>query len=1086
MKKCLLILFGFYLSSGWVLGQDRTVTGTVTNDDGESLPGVNVVLQGTSVGTVSDVQGEYSLKVPSDGGSLVFSFIGYATEEIQIGNRSVIDVTMAPDMKQLNEVVVTAIGIERDKKSLGYAVEEVSGDEVSTAKEASFISSLSGKVSGLSVKKSNNLGGSINAIIRGSSSFLKDNQALFVVDGVPISNSNVNTADQQSGGGGYDYGNAASNIDPESIETISVLKGAAAAALYGSQGANGVILITTKKGAKSKGIGVTLSHATTFSNYDKSTFPEYQFEYGAGYGPYYGSTGGFYDVDVDGDGTDDLVVPSGEDASFGAAFDPNLLVYQWDSFYPELDSYLQPRPWTAPTHGPGYIFETGLSNITSISLDGGNEAGTFRLGYTNDDRSGILPNSEINTDLIDLHASYNLSDRLTVTGKATFTNIEGKGRYGTGYESRNVMQSFRQWFEMNVDLKAQEQAYLKTRRNITWNTNDHIDTSPHYFDNPYWVMYENFETDNRTRFFGKFQADYKINDWLSLMGRIGIDTYSDLQEERFAKGSLDQSKYIKFQRTYQLYNSDVMLNFNRDISPDLSFRGLLGFNLFNEKINSTRASTNGGLVVDRIYALSNSVSALTPPTEYDAHKRKYGYYAQASFGYKDMLFLEGTGRIDQSSALPEDANTYFYPSITGSFVFTEILNSPVLNFGKLRAGYAEVGNDASVYSVNNTFTAASPFGSTPLFYVDDISNNPELKSERTREIEVGLEFGLFQNRLGGDISFYKRNTIDQIFAVEVSMATGFNDKFVNAGEMENKGVEIGLYGRPIQTSDFSWQINLNWAKNQNNVLSLYEDSKNLLIFSQWSTAINARVGQPYGTITGTDYVYDQTTGKRVVGSDGKYLMSESTTEVIGNIQPDWIGGVSNSFNYKGLSLSFLIDIQKGGDIINYDMGFGGATGILAETAGLNDLGNPKRDPVVQNADGTYAENSGGIILDGVKENGEPNDIRADASTYETPYGYYGGSAETGGYAPDASLVYDASYIKLRELTLNYRLPNKLFNNIFLSNATIGVYGRNLWIIHKNLPYGDPEYNPTSGNIQGIQNAALPATNEYGFNINFQF
>lgn len=1084
MKKNLLLSFMFFSAVTFNVMAQRTVTGTVTSaEDGTGIPGANVVLKGTAIGTTTDLDGNYRLDVPQDGGTLVISFIGMAKQEVQIGARSVIDVNLLPDVQQLTEVVVTALGIEREERSLGYAVQKVSGDEVSTAKEASFISSLSGKVSGLNINKPNSIGGSVNAVIRGSNSFTGNNQALFVVDGVPISNSNLNTSTQKRGGGGFDYGNAASNIDPESIESISVLKGATAAALYGSDAANGVILITTKDGSQTKGLGVTINHTTSFSKYDPSTFPEYQKEYGAGYGPYYGSTGGFYDIDVDGDGTDDLVVPAGEDASFGAAFDENLMVYQWDSFYPLLDTYLEPSPWTAAENGPAYIFETGVSNITSVSVQGGNETGSFRLGYTNDDRTGVLPNSEINTDVVDFNAVYNFSDKFTVDGKVTFTHIEGKGRYGTGYESRNVMQSFRQWFQMNVDLKKQKEAYFNTRENITWNPNSNTDLTPHYFDNPYWVLYENFEEDRRNRFFGKFQANYQLADWVSIMARFGVDTYNDLQEERFAVGSLDQSEYEKFERTFEQYNHDFILNFDTEFSEGISFTGLLGMNIRSRNVYSTRASTNGGLVNERVYSLGNSVSALTPPTESEIHIRKYGYYAQASFGFYDVLYLEGTARIDQSSTLPEDNNTYLYPSVSGSFVFSELFSNRVFSFGKIRLGYASVANDAPAYSLLNTYSAAPPFGSTPLFYlggIDDIadtSNNPDLKPERTDEVEVGLELNFFENRIGADISLYRRSTIDQIMPVEVSSSTGFNYNYVNAGEMQNRGIEVSLTGTPVRTNDFTWRVNVNWARNVNEVVSLFKDGENLLIYSAWSTAINARKGEPYGTITGTDYVYHEDNGKRVVGSDGKYLRTSSTTEVLGNIQPDWYGGINNSLTFKTLSLSFLVDVQKGGDLVSYDMGFGNATGLYEETAGLNELGNPIRDP---------ADEGGGVLLDGVKADGTPNDIRASAGTYLTPFGYYGGSSETGTYAPDASMVFDASYVKLREVTLTYALPNNLFEAWPISNVSVGVFGRNLWIIHKNLPYGDPEYNASSGNLRGIQNAALPSTNEYGFNVNLQF
>jgi len=1058
--------------------QEKTVSGTVSDESGLPLPGVNIIVKGTTNGTQSDFDGYYSISVNS-GDVLTFSYVGMKTQEVTVGASNTINVTLIEDAAVLDEVVVTALGIKREKKSLGYAVQELGGEEVSNAKDQSFISSLSGKVAGLSIKKSNSLGGSVNAVLRGSSSLTGNNQALFVVDGVPISNSNLNRSGQATGSGGYDYGNAASDINPEDIESISVLKGATAAALYGSDAANGVILITTKKGTARKGIGVTINNSTTFSSYDKETFPEYQNQYGAGYGPYYGSTGGFYDVDVDGDGNLDYLVPIGEDASFGAAFDPNLMVYQWNSLYPQLDTYLQASPWIAAKNGPEYIFQTGVSNYTNIALDGGNEEGTFRFGYTNDDRQGILPNSLIKKDIVDFSGTYNLTDKLKATGKVTYTRVSGRGRYGTGYDAGNVMQMLRQWFQTNVDLKAQKDAYFLTRENISWNPNGVGDLSPHYFDNPYFTLYENYQTDLRNRFIGRAQLDYQFNDWLSAFARFGVDTYADLQEERKNIGSVDQSYYNKYQRNYEQYNYDFIVRFNKDLSDKINLNGLIGTSLATTKINSTLASTNGGLVVPGLWALSNSVSALSPPSEADIYRRKLGHYAQLSFGFDDLIYLDGTFRIDESSTLPADENVYTYPSVSTSFIFSKLMDNNWLDFGKLRLSYAEVANDAPSYSVNNTVSANDPFGSIPVYSVGDTSQNPLLKPESTTELEAGLESRMFNNRLGFDLSIYKKNTVDQILPVQVSTGTGFNYKYVNAGEMENKGIEVSLYGSPIRTEDFEWTVNLNWAKNENEVVSLYEDGENLLLYSAWSTAINARKGQPYGTITGTNYVYHDN-GKRIVGSDGKYLKTTSTTEVIGNIQPDWIGGINNTFRYKNLSFGFLIDIQKGGDVVNYDMAFGNATGLYAETAGTNHLGNPIRNPVTGGSD------SGGVILDGVNPDGTPNTTIADASTYETPFGYYGGSADVDGYAPDAQFVYDASYVKLREVSLAYDLPKKFTDKLSLTALRIGVTGRNLWIIDKNLPYADPEASPSSGNYQGIQNATLPSTKDVSLNVTIQF
>jgi TonB-linked SusC/RagA family outer membrane protein len=1075
MKK-MIGLFGLLIFMGLqvVTAQNKQISGTVTSaEDGLGMPGVSVVLKGTTVGASTDIDGQFSLEAKSSD-VLLISFVGMVTQEVLVGQKTVFNVVMETESIGMDEVVVTALGITKEKKSLGYAVQEVGGDDVSTAKDNSFISSLSGRVSGLSVKKSGQIGGSVNAIIRGSNSFTGNNQALFVVDGVPISNSNTNTSDSKTNSGGYDYGNAASDIDPESIESISVLKGATASALYGSDAANGVILITTKRGKAKKGLGVTINQSFGVSAYDKKTFPEYQYQYGAGYGAYYGTTGSFDDIDVNGDGTDDYAVPYYEDASFGGAFDGSTQVYGWNSLYPELDTYMQTKSWSAPEHGPSYIFKNGYSSVTSIAIDGGNEKGTFRMGYTNDDRTGILENSKIKKDIIDVSSSYKLNDKLKFDAKTTYTRTSGQGRYGTGYDAGNVVQMLRQWFQMNVDLKEQEDAYLLTKDNITWNPASNDDTSPNYWDNPYFTLFENYETDTRTRFFGKFQASYEFNDNINFVARFGAESYSDLREERTAVGSLDVSEYEKYESTFQEYNNDFILNLNKRLSDKFSLSGLLGMSIKTKYFTSTRTSTNGGLVVSGVYSLSNSTSTLEPSDESDIHTLKYGYYAQASLAYANMLYLEGSVRADQSSTLPSDNNTYVYPSVSTSFVFNELLDYSWLNFAKFRAGYAEVANDAESYSVTNTYSASTSFDSTPMYYISDTANNEDLKAESTQEIEFGLEMKMFNNRVGFDLSVYRKKTIDQIMPVTVSSSSGYNYKYVNAGEMQNNGVEVSLFGTPVLTKDFEWNINANWAKNKNEVISLYGDTQNLLIYSAWNTSINARKGEAYGSITGYDYLYKN--GEKVVGSDGKYVTDGSDSDaVIGNIQADWTAGISNSFRYKNVTLGFLIDIQKGGDVVSYDMAFGNATGLYKETAGYNDLGNPVRNSVA---------NGGGILLDGVDSDGNTNTQRATANSYANPLGYYGASDDDGseGTFADKGIVYDASYVKLREVTVGYDLPKSIISKTPFSDISFGLYGRNLWIIHKNLPYADPEYAASSGNYQGIQNGSMPTTKEYGLNL----
>jgi len=611
-----IFLFMLALISHVSLAQNQEVTGTVVDDSGLPLPGVNVIEDGTSNGAQTDFDGNFTINVGQDA-VLMFSYLGMKEQKVTVGNQTSLEVTMMPATGQLDEVVVTALGIKRDKKSLGYATQELGGDEASDVATQNFTNALSGKVAGLKVKSSGTMGGSTNVVIRGNASLTGSNQALFVVDGTPIINQNSNSSGQRSGRGGYDYGNAAADINPDDIESINVLRGAAATALYGERAANGVIIIQTKRGQKNKGIGVSVRSSVMFSNADEETLPNYQQKYGAGYGPYYASDDGYFFLsDIDGDGSPDETTPFTQDASFGAAFDPNRMIYQWNSIYPGLDTYQQASPWTAGENTPNDIWETGYTMINSVSLDGGTDKSTYRIGFTNLDQEGGLPNSSITRNNIKFSASHDLTDKLKVNSNFNFIKTDGKGRYGTGYDDLNVMQSFRQWYQMNVDLYEQRDAYFATGRNITWNPNGSDNLTPIYFDNPYFTRYENFQTDTRNRYFGNINLNYQINDVFSVLGRFTFDTYSELQEERKNVGTVGVSSYSRFDNRVAEYNYDLILNFNKDLNEDLNLDGNVGFNLRRNEQTFIRASTNGGLNAPGFYALSNSKDPLNPPQEY--------------------------------------------------------------------------------------------------------------------------------------------------------------------------------------------------------------------------------------------------------------------------------------------------------------------------------------------------------------------------------------------------------------------------------------------------------------------------------------
>jgi TonB-linked SusC/RagA family outer membrane protein len=1045
------------------IAQTKPLTGTVTEENGKPVPGASVRFKNRSGGVVSGEDGTFTIQSTGKG-ILLVSALGYEEKEMDVGGLATVSVVLARSSKQLDDVVVTAYGIKRGKNTLPYAAQQISGDEMNRTRVSNIASGLSGKVSGLQITQGNSIGGSVNVVIRGAKSLTGNNQALFVVDGVPVDNSNKNAASQQNGSGGYDYGNAAADINPDDIQSINVLKGAAATALYGSRAANGVIMITTKK-ARS-GLGVTINSGITVGKIDKSTFVKYQKEYGAGRSDPYDKDGFLY-FDVNGDGAKDLVVPTFAPRSWGPKFDPSLLVYGWDAFDPASPYYKKARPWVAAANGPETFFETALSTNNSIYLDGMLDRGSFKIGYTRNDEHGIVPNSEVLKNIVNTGLSYKITSRLTASATANYSKVDGRGRYGTGYDGgRNVNVNLRQFGEVNVDMKEQKEAYFRNRKNITWNWADPSTPAglvPAFYNNLYWTVYENYETDTRSRTFGNVSLNYQLTDWLNVMGRVSLDTYNEFQEERNASGSIGIASYSRFDRSFSETNYDLLATMEKQLSEDFKLNALAGINLRRNTIRSVYSTTSGGLVVPGLYSIANSKGTIPAPVETYQPKAVDGYFGGITLGYRNFLTLDATIRRDRSSTLPVNANAYNYYAISGSWVFSQHLkNVTWLSSGKLRANYATVGNDAPWGSVKDVYNQPNPFGNSLLFSQPITKNNSNLRPERTRSKELGLEMAFLHSRIGFDASYYHTNTIDQIIPVAVTTATGYSSKYINAGNIENKGIEVSLFATPVKSKNFSWDVTVNYTRNRNKVVSLYNDSKNLQLGSfQGGVSLNASLGQPYGVLQST--TYQMLNGQKLVNANGLYVMTTTTTNVIGNVNPDWIGGITNTFRYKNFALSFLVDVRQGGNVFSLDMYYGQASGILPESVGLNDLGNPKRDDVAK---------GGGVILPGVTADGQPNTKRVTINSNNS-YVY-----------PQSDFSYDASYIKLRELSLSYSLPPKALGAVkkYIKGIDFSILGRNLWLIHKNIPYADPEENLSAGNIQGYQSGAYPTTRSIGLNV----
>jgi TonB-linked SusC/RagA family outer membrane protein len=1076
MRRVVLIAVAVMYCLTVIAQTSRVITGRITDENNRPVSGASVIIRGTTTGTAADAEGNFRINAKT-GDVLVISATNFGAHEVTVTNEnSLPEIKLTRQAAVIDEVVVTALGIRRTRNEVPYAAQKVVGEEVNRTRSSNFVQNLSGKVSGLELRQSNTLGGSTNVILRGTKTISTSNQALFVIDGVPVDNSNVKSggqAGQGVGNGGYDYGSNAADINPDDIESITVLKGAASTALYGSRGGNGVILITTKKGAR--GLGVTVNSGITMGKYDASTFPKYQKEYGGGYGAYYeDATGRFWYRDpnngfvpVSSGGA--LVVPLSEDASYGAAFDPTLMVYHWDAFDTASPNYGKARPWVAAANDPSTFLRTAWSSNQSIMIDGGSDKGSFKLGYTRTDDWGIMPNSKLEKNLINFGATYNLTDKLTASASANFTNTKGLGRYGTGYDDKNLMTGFREWWQVNVDIAELRDAYFRHRKNVTWNWADATDQTPIYWDNPYFTRFENYSSDQRNRLIGYTSLNYKAGKNLNVLGRVSMDTYNDMYEERQARGSVATSSYSRTNGSFNEMNYDLLVNFDKDLSSDINLKALLGTNYRTSRRQLITSTTNSGLILDRIYTLSNSVNPLLPPIETDERRRVWGNFAGLTWGYQKFLTLDATIRNDRSSTLPQNNNSYWYPSTSLGFAFSNLLPATKswLSYGKLRANYAQVGNDAQPYQTMDFYDISPAFNGVPVSTVQANKSNPNLKPERTKSWEVGLEASLFRNRLSFDVTYYNSKTFDQIFAVPVTASTGYNAKVLNAGNVRNKGVELSVNAVPVQNKNFSWNVNLNWTRNRNRVEELTPGVDNLVLGSfQGGVTLNATLGEPYGTIRGSDFVY--TNGQRTINqTNGRPLVSSSSNLVIGNINPDWIGGINNMFKYKNVSLSWLIDVRQGGDVFSLDMYYGLATGLYPETAGLNARGVRSRDAVSA---------GGGVLLEGVAPDGKPNAVYASNSNY----GLLGYERQ-----PNRAFVYDASFVKLREAVLTYSLPRSVLGKSF-KGVDLSLVGRNLLIIHKNLPYADPEEIISSGNLQGMQVGAYPAVRTFTFNVKLRF
>jgi TonB-linked SusC/RagA family outer membrane protein len=1048
------ILF-LLLLSPFVRAQNISISGTVKSSSGETLPGVSIFVKGTKQAVTSNGAGSFTIMVTGKS-TLVFSYIGFATKELEVsGDTQALNVVLNDADNALDEVVVTALGISRQKKSLGYAVQELKGESLTEARESNLVNALAGKVAGVRVTNSQGDMGSSRIVIRGETSISGNNQPLFVVDGIPVDNSQLNSA------GARDYANTISDINPNDIESISVLKGPNAAALYGSRAAAGVVIIKTKSGKSKKGLGVSFNSNGVIESL--LTLPKYQDIFGQG------SEGKFSYVDGKGAGTND-----GVDESWGPRMDGRLI--------PQFFSKGVAVPFVANPDNVRDFFETGYSLSNGIAVEDAGEKFDYRLSYNNLKQVGVVPNSGQDKNSFAMNTTLRITPKLTLTANANYSKLGSDNLPGTGgSRSTSTMLQFT-WFGRQVDINQLKNYRDENGNTFNWNNS--------YYSNPYWVAYENTVSQNRNRIIGNIGLNYKINDGLNFNFRSGTDYYNDRRKIRIAYGTNGTpfGSYTESAFTVNESNTDATLNYTKQLNDDFSLEALLGTNIRSRYIEQNDQSAPR-LAVAGLYTLNNSRDPLTSSNNYSKLK-SYSGYASAQIGFRNYLFVNVTARNDWSSTLPAQNRSYFYPSFNGSLVLTEAfdIKSEVLDYAKIRGGWSKVGKDADPYRLINTYSFNAPFGSNPQLSPSATDLNPDLKPETTTSSELGAEAVLFNKRLRFDVSLYNTNSYDQILSVDVSQSTGFRSKLLNAGKINNKGVEVQLGVTPIR-KQLTWDIDMNYAANRSKVIEL--DQAGLLqnyVVATNSAQVIAAVGQPYGTLFGNAFLRDGV-GNIIVNATGA-PQTDPTKRVLGKYTPDWIGGISNTFTYKGISLGVLIDASFGGSIYNGTYATGTYTGVLASTlpgraaefGGISYYypGNVKANGTVRLADGATVPAGvtvydDGMIFDGVTADGKRNEKILSAQTYYKSF-----------RTIDEANIFDASYVKLREIKLSYNLPSKWIRPLSLQGVSVSLVGRNLAILHRNVADIDPEVAFNTGNGQGLESLSNPTTRSYGINLNIKF
>ncbi|SKB55105.1 SusC/RagA family TonB-linked outer membrane protein [Dyadobacter psychrophilus] len=1025
--QCLLLtLLVTALFNSVSMAQDRQLTGKVNDENGAGIPGANILIKGTTRGTNTDAEGSFTITMGSTG-TLIISSVGYTSKEVDVTSSvSNINVGLEPDVRNLGEVVVTALGISKEQKTLSYATQMINTDNFSKARELNVANSLSGRVAGLDiVRSSSGVGGSSRVVLRGDRSITGNNQALIVVDGVPIDNSNFSPGNAN---GGRDASDGLSSINPDDIESINVLRGASATALYGSRAANGALLITTKKGAVRKGIGVNIS--STYQAENAMELQNFQNVYGQGV------EGKFF--------------PNSE-FSWG----PKMDGQQVAAWGPDPENKGKTYAYSPNPNSYKDFYSTGTSFANSVALTAGTDKVQTYFSYTNTNARGIVSNNKLSRHNFNLRLSSQINSKLSFDGKITYLSEKIDNRQTTGEAFANLQRHILR-LPRSISLdQAKDFEYIdpstgQLKQNY-WNPGSNGG------QNPYWIKNRVLAVDNRDRIYGFTSLSYKATSWFTLMGRAGYDKYIDKFEGKWYTNTYTIADFGDYQTRFRdnaELNLDLFGLVSKQFGEDFKLEATIGGNIL-QRDYVNHETLNNGLNRENLFVTTNSRNSVTNRTI--TQTRKQGVFASADLIWKDALTLSASARNDWSSTLPKENQSYFFPSVGAAAVLTSLFQLPeVISFAKIRGSYALTGNDARPYLLAQTYSYVAG-GANGYIIRDNIKPFPDLKPEITTAQEIGLELKLLKNRIGFDLTLYNSNSKNQLFELALPPASGWTTQYINAGNVQNKGIELTMNLVPVKLDNFSWNIDLNYARNVNKVIKLSDELKILPLTSDFMNFMRAEEGKALGQIYSRGFNRDDQ-GRIIVGPNGIPTVTSGTTVPLGTSRPDWTGGITNRFSYKGFNLSFLISGRIGGVVTSFTNAVIYADGVTEETLAGRD----------------------GMVVEGVQADGSPNTVSTTAEAY---WKFVGGRNTPIGEA----FTYSASNIRLRELTLGYSLPQSVIGRSPFQAVSLSLVGRNLFFLMNKAKGFDPELVAGSANTTvGLESFSMPPTRTVGVSLNLSF